>query len=67
MDPAIEDIHSFWFGELDDAGMCQPQQRQLWFKKSDNTDRVCRSRFGGLVADAVAGGLADWESSDRSG
>lgn len=65
MDPAIDDIHDFWFGELDDAGMSSPQQRQLWFKKSGDTDRTCRDRFGALVADAVAGGMADWPDSDR--
>ena len=64
MDSAIGDIHDFWFGELDDAGMCSPQQRQLWFKKSDDTDRLCRERYGTLVDKAVAGGLEDWPDSD---
>ncbi len=65
MDPAIDDIHRFWFGELDDTGLCKPQQRQLWFRKSDDTDRLCRERFGGLVDQALAGGLEDWPDTDR--
>ena len=65
MDPVIDAIHNFWFGELDEAGMSPPQQRRLWFRKSDETDRSCRERFGDLVAEAVAGGLADWPGSDR--
>ena len=65
MDSAIDDIHAFWFGELDAAGMSSAQHRQLWFRKSEDTDRSCRERFGALVADAVAGGLVDWPDSDR--
>ena len=65
MDSAIDDIHDFWFGELDDAGMCSPKQRELWFKKSGATDRICRERFGTLVDEAVAGGLESWRESDR--
>ena len=65
MDSAIDDIHDFWFGELDDAGMCSPKQRELWFKKSGATDRICRERFGTLVDEAVAGGLENWRESDR--
>ncbi len=65
MDPSIDDIHRFWFGELDDAGLCKPRQRQLWFRKSDDTDRLCRERFGGLVDQALSGGLEHWPDSDR--
>jgi uncharacterized protein (DUF924 family) len=65
MDPAIDDIHRFWFGELDDNGLCAPQQRRLWFRKSDDTDRLCREQFGMLVDHAVAGGLESWADSDR--
>ncbi len=61
----IDEVHAFWFGELDAQGM-SPQARQaLWFRSSAETDEQCRSRFGHLVDSAVSGGLGDWEVSDR--
>ncbi|PLW68374.1 DUF924 family protein [Pseudohalioglobus lutimaris] len=61
----IDEVHAFWFGELDAQGM-SPQARQaLWFRSSAETDELCRSRFGHLVDSAVSGGLGDWEVSDR--
>jgi len=65
MDPAIDNIHQFWFGDLDATGMCAQEKSQLWFRKSDDTDRLCRQRFGDRVELALGGGLTDWEASDR--
>ena len=65
MDPAIDDIHQFWFGDLDATGMCAPEKSQLWFRKSLDTDQLCRQRFGDRVEVALGGGLADWEASDH--
>ena len=65
MDSAINDILSFWFGELDQRGLCDPGQHQLWFRKSDDTDRRCRTGFGDQVAMALAGELDQWAQSDR--
>lgn len=65
MDPAIDDIHQFWFGDLDATGMCAPEKSQLWFRKSVDTDQLCRQRFGDRVEVALGGGLADWEASDH--
>jgi len=64
MDSAIDDILSFWFGELDERGLCDPGQHQLWFRKSDDTDRRCRTKFGEQVAAALAGELDQWAQSD---
>jgi uncharacterized protein (DUF924 family) len=65
MDPQIDAVHDFWFGPLDEAGLCAPQQHDLWFTSSDDIDNAIRERFGELTARATAGGLQDWESSDR--
>lgn len=65
MDPQIDAVHDFWFGPLDEAGLCAPEQHDLWFTSSDEIDDTIRERFGELTAHATAGGLEDWESSDR--
>ena len=63
MDSAINDILSFWFGELDERGLCDPGQHQLWFRKSDDTDRRCRTGFGDKVDMALTGELDQWAQS----
>jgi uncharacterized protein (DUF924 family) len=65
MQAAIEKIHDYWFGELDDRGLCREDRNALWFTTREETDAVCRSRFGPLVAQALAGELEDWSLRDR--
>jgi uncharacterized protein (DUF924 family) len=64
MDPQIEAVHDFWFGPLDEAGLCAPEQHDLWFKSSDEIDAAIRARFGELTGRATAGQLEAWEDSD---
>ena len=42
----IDELHTFWFGDLDERGMSAPEQNTLWFKSSEETDQLCRERFG---------------------
>jgi len=63
MTQAIRDIHAFWFGDLDDTGLCVADRNALWFKSSAATDETCRRRFGRLVEQAVDGQLGDWADS----
>lgn len=65
MPAAIDEIHDYWFGELDGAGMAAPERHALWFQSSAADDERCRARFGKLVEEALDGGLVDWERSDR--
>ena len=65
MTEAIEEIHEFWFGELDDTGLAAPERNALWFNSSGETDGECRRRFGSRVEDALAGELAAWATRDR--
>lgn len=65
MHPAIDDIHDYWFGPLDDTGMADPAKDKLWFQSTSEDDEVCQIRFGSLVQEALAGGLEDWALSDR--
>ncbi|MBT6126537.1 MAG: DUF924 family protein, partial [Halieaceae bacterium] len=53
----IEEIHQFWFASLDEQGMSPAEQNALWFKSSQETDQLCRERFGSLVDTAINGGL----------
>ncbi len=65
MSGAIEEIHDFWFGELDEAGLAAADRNSLWFTVSEQTDTVCRERFGDLVDTALAGELQAWAERDR--
>ncbi|MEH6634896.1 MAG: DUF924 family protein [Halioglobus sp.] len=64
MNENINAIHAFWFGELDATGLCLTDHHALWFKSSEQTDDSCRSRFGELVTQALAGQLNRWTDSD---
>jgi uncharacterized protein (DUF924 family) len=64
MRTAIQDIHEYWFGPLDAAGMARPEQHQLWFSASDATDADLRRRFGALVERALDGALHAWADDD---
>lgn len=61
-DPRIREVLDFWFGPPGgpDAGLA----RDAWFRKDPAFDAAIRDRFGGLVDEAAAGGLAAWERTD---
>lgn len=59
MDPRAAEVLDFWFGPASAA----PEMRSLWFTKSDATDHEIAERFGLLIDEALAGGLADWAAS----
>jgi len=65
MNPAIDEIHAYWFGELDERGMAEASRQKLWFQSSRDDDDYCREHFGTLVAQAVAGELDHWADCDR--
>ena len=52
--PAALDVLDFWFGAEPGAF------RQAWFERNDAFDAECRDRFGGICAQAAAGGLDRW-------
>jgi uncharacterized protein (DUF924 family) len=57
-------VLDFWFGPPGSAE--DGTFRELWFSKSDATDREIRERFGPLIERALRGELADWESQPDS-
>jgi uncharacterized protein (DUF924 family) len=50
----------WWFGPEASASQTAAARQGLWFGKKDHQDAEARERFGGLVEQALDGGLADW-------
>ena len=65
MSDALEAIHDFWFGELDENGLCASDRHSLWFGASEKTDTFCREHFGASLALALAGQLQHWPQTAR--
>ena len=64
MKQSIDAIHAYWFGELDEGGMCNADRHSLWFTSSPGTDASCRDQFGHQVEQAIAGKLDAWANTD---
>jgi uncharacterized protein (DUF924 family) len=54
--PAAAEVLDFWFGDSDIA-------RPEWFRKDTAFDDLSRQRFGGLIAQALAGAIDDWAAT----
>ncbi len=54
-----QDVLDFWFLPRDDAGY--GQARPEWFRKDPAFDAQIRERFGAAIAQAIAGGLREWD------
>jgi uncharacterized protein (DUF924 family) len=52
-----QDVLDFWF----------VQAHQQWFRKDERFDEQVRTRFGTLIAQAVAGGLREWDAEGPRG
>ena len=66
MNKDVDAIHEYWFGRLDEAGMCATDRNALWFSANAQDDAHCRERFHSLVDQAVAGDLDAWAAHDDS-
>lgn len=60
-----QDVLDFWFLPVDAAG--HGQQRSEWFAKDDHFDDTIRLRFGAVIAQAIAGGLREWDALGARG
>jgi uncharacterized protein (DUF924 family) len=65
MTDTITGIHDFWFGELDEDGLCKTDRNALWFGADEATDTHCRAIFGASLSHALNGKLDSWEVTDR--
>jgi len=60
---SANDVLRFWFGEPGSAQYLQP--RELWFTKSDATDRLIADQFGPVLEGALAGEHDSWAATPR--
>ena len=65
MTNTITGIHDFWFGELDENGLCKTDRNALWFGADEATDMRCGVLFGASLSHALNGKLDAWEATDR--
>jgi uncharacterized protein (DUF924 family) len=61
----IEEILSFWFGEIDADGLATAKQTKRWFQASVDTDKLIRERFEPDLQKAIQGQLSSWEQYPR--
>jgi len=54
-----QDVLDFWFLPRSDANY--GKARAAWFRKDAAFDALVRERFGALIAQALAGGLREWD------
>jgi uncharacterized protein (DUF924 family) len=60
-----QDVLDFWF--LATASEGYGKARDEWFRKVDAFDAQVRERFGVAIAQAVAGGLREWDAEGPQG
>jgi len=61
IDAQAQTVLDFWFGAADDPQHLSP--REKWFVKDAAFDALCRERFGALIEQALAGGIAGWAAT----
>jgi uncharacterized protein (DUF924 family) len=54
----LRGIYHYWFGELDSLGVHLPNTAQLWFQRSDETDRHIRETWEPFIHEAAG---KDWD------
>ncbi|WP_312514572.1 DUF924 family protein [Massilia sp.] len=60
-----QEVLDFWFLPTTDAGY--GKQRMEWFRKDAAFDAAIRDRFGAAIAQAVTGGLREWDEQGARG
>jgi uncharacterized protein (DUF924 family) len=60
MNAPWQPLLDWWFGTSGSAKEVAAQKGKLWFGKRDSQDLEARTRFGGQVDQALAGGLTEW-------
>lgn len=62
-----EAILKFWFGDLKSDQDFPEDKVEMWFRKSDETDRYIREHFEADLLLAAAGELELWKETPRGG
>jgi uncharacterized protein (DUF924 family) len=60
-----QEVLDFWF--LPPSAEGYGKARQEWFRKDVRFDAAVAERFGGAIAQAVAGGLREWDREGPAG
>jgi uncharacterized protein (DUF924 family) len=60
-----QEVLDFWFLPPGAEGFGKP--RPEWFRKDSRFDAAIAERFGGAIAQAVAGGLREWDREGAEG
>ncbi|MBC7452189.1 MAG: DUF924 domain-containing protein [Massilia sp.] len=60
-----QDVLDFWFLPASNDG--HGKARQAWFRKDAQFDAAIGARFGAAMAEALAGGLRDWDGEGAHG
>ena len=60
-----QDVLDFWFLPASAEGHGKP--RQAWFRKDAQFDAAIGARFGAAIAEALAGGLREWDGEGAQG
>ena len=61
----IEALLEFWFGPLDEAGLCAKARRQALFRADPEFDAALAEHFGADVEAALVGDRDEWASNPR--
>lgn len=64
MQQTVENVHSFWFGEIVN-GFTKDDRSSLWFRADKHTDALIKMRFERLVNEAADGALDDWRKAAK--
>jgi uncharacterized protein (DUF924 family) len=62
----VQGVLDYWFEDGLALGWPSRNLNAFWFGKDTERDRWIEAQFGGLVREALAGGLRDWEAAPRS-
>jgi uncharacterized protein (DUF924 family) len=64
-EPLIEEVLTYWFGDLKSPDEYPQEQSRLWFSGGESVDQEIRKRFGFLVDQAMDHKLDDWKKTPR--
>ena len=61
----LEEIHSFWFGEMDADGLAKEEWAERWFRASAETDELIREYFESDLQKAIQEQFTSWQQHPR--
>jgi uncharacterized protein (DUF924 family) len=62
---SADEVHRFWFGEVDDWLECTIRNTERWFQRGQELDAPVREQFSALVEAAGHGQVDHWMDTPR--